>query len=75
MSNKKGDIFIGKRMVEEINRIFPTKKLACINMGCDRRSFYEWETVGATPSGLHLARLHYCGGDVIYVLTGRRTEK
>lgn len=75
MSNKKGDIFIGKRMVEEINRIFPTKKQACIGMGCDRRNFYEWETVGTTPNGLHLARLHYCGGDVIYVLTGRRTEK
>jgi hypothetical protein len=73
MASKKGDIEIGKRMVEELHRIFDTQKQACTGMRCNRRSFYEWGTVGKTPCGLHLARLHYCGGDVIYVLTGKRS--
>lgn len=73
MAGKKGDIEIGKRMVEELHRIFDTQKQASISMGCDRRHLYEWGTNGKTPGGLFLARLYYCGGDVIYVLTGKRS--
>ena len=73
MSGKKGDIEIGKRMVEELHRIFDTKKQAYTRMGCNRRNLHEWGTAGTTPCGLHLARLQYCGGDVIYVFTGKRS--
>ena len=75
VGSKKGDIEIGKRMAEEVFRIFATQKQACESIGCRRQNIHHWGTAGTTPSGLHLARLHYCGGDVIYVLTGRRTEK
>ena len=73
MAQKKGDIEIGKRMVEELNRLFDTPKQAYTRMGCCKSVLYDWEKEGKTPGGLHLARLHYCGGDVIYVLTGKRS--
>ena len=73
MAGKKGDIEIGKRMVEELHRIFDTPKQAYTRLGVSKSCFYDWESIGKTPSGLHLARLHYCGGDVIYVLTGKRS--
>ena len=73
MAGKKGDIEIGKRMVEELHRIFDTPKQAYTSMMCNRRHLHEWGTSGKTPCGLYLARLHYCGGDVIYVLTGKRS--
>ena len=57
----KGDIEIGIRMAEE----------AEAKMHCDRRTVWNWRN-GCVPSGMWLAKLHYCGGDVIYVLTGKR---
>ena len=55
------DIDIGIRMAEEAEN----KK------GFDRRLLWHWRN-GRSPSAIWLARLHFCGGDVIYVLTGRR---
>ena len=73
MANKKGDIEIGKRMVEEIDRIFDTRKEAFTRMPCNKKVLYSWGNDGVTPHSIYLARLHYCGGDVIYVLTGKRS--
>ena len=71
MAKPKGDILIGKRMAEEARRLFLTPTIAAKAFRCNRRLIYEWES-GHTPGCLFLARLYYLGGDVIYVLTGKR---
>ena len=69
MGNHKGDITIGQRMAEEVERICKETRIKpSINFG--RKAMYEWRN-GKTPGGFYLARLHSLGGDVIYVLTGR----
>lgn len=72
MSKEKGDIKIGQRAFEEIQRLFPTVIIASSRSGCSKQAIYAWRD-GNTPDGLNLARLHYAGADVIYILTGKRT--
>lgn len=74
MPKVKADIYIGKRMGEEARRLFVTPTIAAKAFRCDRRLIYEWES-GKVPGALWLARLYYLGGDVIYVLTGKRSVK
>lgn len=69
----KTDIEIGQRAAEECGRIFPTRKEAARELRRERKAIWTWE-VGGTPSADVLARLHYAGADVIYILTGRRTK-
>ena len=71
MAKHKGDIEIGYRMVEELYRIFGTQANAVRRFKVARSMFAAWGN-GRTPGGFELAKLHYSGGDVIYVLTGRR---
>ena len=71
MRRKIADVNIGYRMYEEAMRIFNTPTVAAQKMGCDRKVFYEWAGGGA-PSALFLARMDAFGGDVVYVLTGRK---
>jgi hypothetical protein len=73
MPRTKADIYIGMRMREEVNRLFPTLSAASKAFCCDRKCFAAWSN-GGTPESLHLARLYYLGGDVIYVLTGKRSN-
>lgn len=70
----KGDIEIGHRMVGELVRLFGTQKKAVQQFPCDRHTMDYWVN-GGTPGGYFLAKLHYCGGDVMYVLTGERGVK
>lgn len=74
MSQAKGDIYIGKRMREEVDKIFPSLTVAAKAFRCDRKVFTYWAN-GGTPTGLLLAKIHYFGGDVIYILTGKRDGK
>ena len=67
------DIRIGWRAAEEADRLFPTRKAAAKAMGKERKLVWDWE-YGNSPSALLLARLHYHGADVIYILTGRRSK-
>ena len=65
-------IEIGQRAFEEILRIFPTIKSARIGLGIkSKQLLYDWES-GVAPSAKYLQRMHYCGADVIYILTGVR---
>ena len=73
MSQKKGDIDIGWRAYEEVFRIFPNRRTAAKALGCSRKLFYAWRD-GVSPSCYYLAMLHFFGGDVMYVLTGRRSK-
>ena len=74
MAKPKGDLEIGYRMYQECYRIFGTGKKAAEQMQITKNSVYEWK-LGRTPCGLALARLHSFGGDVLYVLTGKREPK
>lgn len=70
---RKTDIEIGKRFTEELYRIFPgasNRKIAKI-LKCSPTNIQYWAD-GKTPSGIYLARIIYYGGDVNYILTGRR---
>ena len=70
----KGDIEIGRRMVEELVRLYGTQAEAIRKFQIERHSLDRWGD-GGTPGGYMLARLHAHGGDVIYVLTGKREKK
>lgn len=72
MPKHKGDISIGYRAYLETLRLFPTNRAAANAIGCDRKLFWEWGYNGASPNSFYLAKLFYCGADVIYILTGRR---
>ena len=74
MAKHKGDIEIGRRMAWECCHIFGTAKKAAQQLQCHKNSVYEWEK-GKMPGALILAKLHSCGGDVLYVLTGKREGK
>lgn len=71
----KPPIEIGKRAFEEILRIFEKTKDANKSLGItSNRLIYDWME-GMAPSAKYLQRLHYCGADVIYILTGTRSKK
>ena len=74
MSQVKGDIFIGRRMREEVDKLFPSVYAAAKAFRCDRKNFTIWAN-GGTPSAMAIAKLHYFGGDAIYVLTGKRSVR
>ncbi len=68
----KTQIEIGKRTFEEVTRVFPTLQNARDMPGMkSRQLLYDWMD-GCAPSAKYLQRLHYCGADVIYILTGAR---
>ena len=73
MARNKCDIEIGRRAFEEVKRLFPDVKNGIDRMRMSKNAVYGWKD-GATPGALMLARLHYAGADVIYILTGKRTE-
>lgn len=64
---------IGKRMVEECCRIFGYQAAAARGLRCNRKLLSEWNN-GVTPSTFLVAKMHYCGGDVLYILTGQRGD-
>jgi hypothetical protein len=68
----RAQIEIGKRAFEEVSRIIPKLKDAKILLGMrSNQLLYDWME-GCAPSAKYLQRLHYCGADVIYILTGVR---
>lgn len=71
MAEKRTDISIGQRMHSECLRLFGYNANITRCLPCTRHVPYKWEE-GVALSAKYLARLHYAGGDVIYVLTGRR---
>lgn len=74
MAKHKGDIEIGHRMVDECVRIFGTQANAIRQLPCERHCMDYWRD-GGTPGGYMLAKLHCSGGDVIFVLTGKRESE
>ena len=74
MAKHIGDIEIGQRMVEELYRIFGEHATIIKRFGCGKNCLASWNE-GGTPGGYMLQKLHYFGGDVMYVLTGKRRSK
>lgn len=74
MSRPNGDINIGFRMREECDRLFKSCAEAGRALRCDRKNLSSWAN-GITPDCMHIAKIHYLGGDVIYILTGKRSMK
>ena len=74
MAKHIADIEIGRRMSEEVERIWLEKGKTIQQLGIGRNSLNEWRN-GKTPGGYMLQKLHYFGGDVMYVLTGKRSNK
>lgn len=74
MCKQKGDIAIGHRMIDELVRLYGTQANAIRQFPVHQNSISKWRD-GGTPGGYMLAKLHYCGGDVLYVLTGKRGGK
>ena len=72
MPKTKGDILIGKRTREEVDRIFPSFTVAALALNCDRKCFTMWSH-GLTPETMKIAKIHYYGGDVLYILTGKKS--
>lgn len=61
---------IGERAYKEIQRIFESDTVARRQLGISSmRLMYDW-MCGVAPSAKYLQRLHYCGADIIYILTG-----
>ena len=75
MAAHKPDIGVGIRAAEELHRIFPnlTEKRIVQILGLERKSFWAWRN-GIAPSGFALQRMCFAGCDVIYILTGRRSN-
>lgn len=73
MANRKYDCDIGIRFVTECIRIFGTQAEALRRLNAEKTTFYSWRS-GSTPSSFWLAKLHYLGGEVMYVLNGKRSE-
>lgn len=68
----KAQIEIGKRAFEEIFRIYEKVEDARFALGMkSHQLIYDWMD-GVAPSAKYMQRLHYCGADVIYILTGVR---
>ena len=70
----RAQVEIGKRAFSEVQRIFDKNVDARILLGMkSRQLLYDWME-GVAPSAKYLQRLHYCGADVIYILTGIRSK-
>lgn len=68
----RAQIEIGKRAFEEVKRIFEKDVDARNALGItSKQHLYDW-MCGVAPSAKYLQRLHYCGADVIYILTGTK---
>ena len=72
MPRTKDQVKIGYRTFEEVLRVFEKIKDAELLLGIKSHGLvYDWMN-GVAPSAKYLQRLHYCGADVIYILTGVR---
>ena len=68
----RAQIEIGQRAYEEVIRVFGKNVDAKASLGMtSNQLLYDWMD-GCAPSAKYLQRLHFCGADVIYILTGVR---
>lgn len=73
MAKHRADITIGHRMHEEVVRVCADRNIRR-DLFAPRSIRQPWRE-GCCPGGFYLQRLYYFGGDVMYVLTGKRSVK
>jgi len=65
---------IGTRLKEERERIALSQTTMAEAVGSTRKSQFNYETDSRHPDALYLAALDGIGVDVLYVVTGRRSQ-
>ncbi len=73
MPKRKADIAIGERAYSEVLRLFGSVSKAAVAIGCTRGLINDWHW-GTSPGAMYLARLHQLGADVIWILTGVKSD-
>lgn len=65
---------ISARIKEERERNGLTQAALANAIGATRRSVINWESEAAQPPAIAVAAMSTCGMDVLYVLTGQRSQ-
>ncbi|EPL60407.1 TraP putative transcriptional regulator [Stutzerimonas stutzeri B1SMN1] len=65
---------VGRRLTLEASRLGLTGTETAAGIGCSRRTWCYYEAGKSCPDAVALARLDKLGFDVLYVITGRRSE-
>ena len=71
---RKGDIEIGQRAFAEASKMFGGPSKAAKRLRLGRTTVFSWNSGDGTPSAYALQAMAFNGIDVLYVLTGRRTN-
>lgn len=74
MSVEKNLTFIGPRLKEERERVGHSQEQFAEAGGVSRRTVIAWEKGEQFPNAAFLATVSAMGVDVLYVLTGQRTQ-
>jgi transcriptional regulator with XRE-family HTH domain len=67
-------ILIGERLREERLRLGHTQPTICEHLNASKKTLINWENGQSTPGADHVALLMALGMDVVYILTGTRTQ-
>ena len=65
---------IGKRLREERERLGLSQPAFAAVAGTTKQTLFSWETGKTAPDGFQLAALATAGADVLYILTGQRSQ-
>ncbi len=65
---------IGKRLRDERERIGLSQPALAAVAGKTKQTLFSWETGKTAPDGFQLAALATTGADVLYILTGQRSQ-
>ena len=65
---------IGKRLREERERLGLSQPAFAAVAGTTKQTLFSWETGKTAPDGFQLAALATTGADVLYILTGQRSQ-
>ena len=65
---------ISTRLQEERKRLGLTQEAVAAQLGATKRSVINWEGGAALPGAEVLARYAAAGADVLYILTGQRSQ-
>ena len=65
---------ISTRLQEERKRLGLTQEAVAAQLGATKRSVINWEGGAALPGAEMLARYAAAGADVLYILTGQRSQ-
>jgi transcriptional regulator with XRE-family HTH domain len=69
-----GICMIGNRLREERERLGLTQPVFAELAGAKKRTLIDWEKDVSSPTAVQLAQLAAAGADVLYILTGQRSQ-